>query len=137
MNDLEVLTDSPMWPVVARTAKPPRVRPSIEDVKKPLDECNGRNYRDVRDRAIILTLLRLGLRVSELADMRLSDIEGQATPPTVTVRGKSGKTQTAGQRPHDHRGLGGIVSRRDAPEVWRGGAAAVTQQKNNLLDRFG
>lgn len=45
--------------------------------------------RGLRDRAIIETLYATGLRVSELASMRVDDADGD----TVTVRGKGGKTR--------------------------------------------
>ena len=50
--------------------------------------------RDVRDRAIFLLMLRCGLRVSEVANLRLHDIFWQERPPRACIRGKNSKERS-------------------------------------------
>ena len=46
---------------------------------------------DVRDRAIFLLMLRSGLRVSEVAKLRLRDLFLEEYPPRLRLQGKNGK----------------------------------------------
>jgi site-specific recombinase XerD len=59
---------------------------STEQVEHLLAACEGDSLRRVRDRAIVLLLLRLGLRASDVARMRLRDIDWDQA--TVRVSGK-------------------------------------------------
>lgn len=55
-----------------------------------LDSCDRRTALGRRDYAIILSLLRLGLRRAELASMTLEDLDWRAGQ--VVIRGKGGRT---------------------------------------------
>lgn len=57
------------------------------DVERILAGCNGARPIDLRDRAILLLLARLGLRASEVADLKLGDIDW--SHGTFAVIGKS------------------------------------------------
>lgn len=57
------------------------------DVELVLADCTGARSIDIRDRAILLLLTRLGLRASDVAALKLDDIDW--TQGTFTVIGKS------------------------------------------------
>ncbi|MDK2126237.1 tyrosine-type recombinase/integrase [Parachitinimonas caeni] len=69
-----------------RLAGLPRYLPPAE-VESVLAACTGARSIDIRDRAILLLLARLGLRASDVAALKLSDINW--TQGTFTVIGKS------------------------------------------------
>jgi len=69
-----------------RLATLPRYLPP-EDVERVLFACNGARAIDIRDKAILLLLTRLGLRASDVADLKLDDIDWSRG--TFTVVGKS------------------------------------------------
>lgn len=54
-------------------------------VARLIDSCNKEGRQGWRDRAIILLLLRLGLRAGDIAGMRPTDIDWQEA--TLLVRG--------------------------------------------------
>jgi integrase/recombinase XerD len=62
---------------------------SSADARALLCSCDRRQALGRRDYAIIITLLRLGLRRSELADLRLDDIDWRAGE--LVVRGKAAR----------------------------------------------
>jgi site-specific recombinase XerD len=59
---------------------------SVEQVERLLAACEGASLRRIRDRAVLLLLLRLGLRAGDVARMRLSDLDWDNA--TVRVSGK-------------------------------------------------
>jgi site-specific recombinase XerD len=81
-----------------RRMKAPRVplKPvpvvSVDDVKRLLASSPGRNFTDVRDRAIITTFHCTGLRLSELANITTDDLDLDAR--TIRVLGKGGRYRT-------------------------------------------
>jgi len=68
-----------------RLARLPRCL-SSEEVDRLIAACDGRSPRRLRDRAIILMLVRLGLRAGDVSQLRLSDIDWQCG--TLRVMGK-------------------------------------------------
>jgi len=48
---------------------------SEEHIEKVLNTCGGKDFVDIRDRAIFLTLLDTGLRASELCGISLQDVD--------------------------------------------------------------
>ena len=48
---------------------------TAEDIERVIATCDGSSVRCLRDRAILLLLVRLGLRASDVARLRLSDLE--------------------------------------------------------------
>jgi site-specific recombinase XerD len=60
---------------------------TAQEVDRLVAACNGDSTRDLRDRAIILLLVRLGLRAGDVAQLRLADIEWESG--TLRVSGKS------------------------------------------------
>lgn len=69
-----------------RLATLPRyLRP--EDLERVIAACDGSTARGIRDKAIVLFLARLGLRASDVANLRLHDIEW--SQGTFRVMGKS------------------------------------------------
>ena len=74
--DFGEITDSPM-----RKMKPPHV-PDVpvpvlteEQLKKLVQACEGKDWDDRRDMAVIRLFLDSGMRLSELANLKVSDIE--------------------------------------------------------------
>ena len=59
---------------------------TTEEVVRLIAACDGSSTRCFRDRAIILLLIRLGLRAGDVAQLRLTDIEWERG--TVRVLGK-------------------------------------------------
>jgi integrase/recombinase XerD len=51
--------------------------------------------RDVRDRAMFTLMLRCGLRIAEVAGLKLADLYLQEEYPRVVVHGKGGKERSA------------------------------------------
>lgn len=82
--------------------KPPNVPivppPVLEDdqLNALIKACAGGSFDARRDKAIILVLLDTGVRLSELAGMRLGDVsEGRSPHPwTIVVTGKGNKRRT-------------------------------------------
>ena len=57
-----------------------------EQAGKLIDSCSRNGPQGLRDRAIVLLLIRLGLRAGDIANMRPADIDWQEA--TLVVRGK-------------------------------------------------
>ena len=70
-----------------RSSLPKRI--SRSDARALLDSCDRRRAVGRRDYAAIITLLRLGLRASELAGLTLDDIDWRAAE--LVIRGKGGR----------------------------------------------
>jgi len=70
-----------------RSSLPRGIDPS--DARALLDSCDRRTALGRRDHALLVTLLRLGLRASEVAGLRLDDIDWRAGE--LIVRGKAGR----------------------------------------------
>jgi site-specific recombinase XerD len=76
LMDFDEMEDSPMAKM-----KPPKVPevavPAVSeaDLKKLLKTCDGREYEDRRDNAIIRMFIDTGMRCSELANLRLEDLD--------------------------------------------------------------
>jgi site-specific recombinase XerD len=91
--DEEELDRSPM-----RTMKPPQVPekevPVIpeDDLRKLFKTCKGRTYSDRRDTAILTLFLDTGLRLSELTDRRVGDLDLDMM--VLRVLGKGDKWRT-------------------------------------------
>ena len=86
----EVLTANPM-DKVEKVRVPRKVVEtfSTEQVEAMLATCNGRSFNGIRLRAVILTLLDCGLRVSELCGLSLEDVSWDEG--TLRVMGKGSK----------------------------------------------
>ena len=66
---------------------------SPEEIQKLIDSCKSDSFEDIRNKSIILLLLDAGLRASELADLKLNDIE--LNNKTLVVQcGKGAKART-------------------------------------------
>jgi site-specific recombinase XerD len=76
-------------PAVAhwRLARLPRCL-SAEQVGRLVAACDGTDLRRLRDRAIVLMLVRLGLRSGDVARLRLSDINWNSGTLQVTGKGR-------------------------------------------------
>jgi integrase/recombinase XerD len=70
---------------------------SGDEVERVISSCNGYLF-ELRDRAVILLLARLGLRASEVAHLRFTDIDWR--DGTITVCGK-GRRQESLPLPQD------------------------------------
>jgi len=78
--------------------KPPRLPKyvikifSVEELQDILLACSGRCFRDVRNRAMVLILLDTGIRLAELAGLKMSDINSEGD--LLTVYGKGAKERS-------------------------------------------
>jgi site-specific recombinase XerD len=74
---------------------------SIEQVEQVLGACQGDSLRRVRDRAIVLLLVHLGLRANDVARMCVSDIDWDNATVRVSGKGRYAVTlplpQTVGE----------------------------------------
>lgn len=73
-----------------RSAKLPRSL-DPDDVQRMLAACDRRTLSGCRDFAVITTLARLGLRVAELANLRLDDLRWRAGE--ITIHGKGHRVE--------------------------------------------
>jgi integrase/recombinase XerC/integrase/recombinase XerD len=87
------------WRNPIAKVKPPRVSDEplepapVDAIKAMLATCTSKSYHDLRDRAVLLTLLDTGLRASELVALNVGDLA--APTGSVLVRqGKGGKVRT-------------------------------------------
>jgi len=60
---------------------------AAEDVERVISACNGYSF-ELRDRAVILLLARLGLRASEVAQLKLTDIDWRNGAITLCGKGR-------------------------------------------------
>ena len=58
-----------------------------EDVTRLLNVLNGRDFNSIRNKAILLLALDTGLRLSEIASIKLSDIRNE----TLSIMGEGAK----------------------------------------------
>ena len=72
------------------TKKAPKAPMSYEEAKKLLAACDGAELVDIRDRALIVTALRTGLRRGGLEALTFEGI----APPRITTINKGGDTLT-------------------------------------------
>lgn len=65
---------------------------------RPVNAQDVRNFfgaiKDTRDRAMCTLMLRSGLRIGEVAELRLSDLYLQESPSCMIIRGKGSKERT-------------------------------------------
>ncbi|WP_435171745.1 tyrosine-type recombinase/integrase [Falsirhodobacter sp. 1013] len=75
-------------PAVAHWATTPPIPRAIspEDARQLLAHCSGRTPREIRDRAILLLLARLGLRSGDIVNMTLDDVDWENG--SLRMRGK-------------------------------------------------
>ena len=73
-----------------RLSSVPRFLPT-DDVERVIDSCAGYVF-ELRDRAVLLLLARLGLRASEVAELKFSDIDWRNGG--ITVCGKSRRQES-------------------------------------------
>lgn len=84
-------TKAPVVPVIP----PERLDP--DDIRRLLATCSSSkhtNYRGIRDEAIIRLFATTGLRLAELTNLRLADLELDGVVPFVTVMGKGRKVRS-------------------------------------------
>jgi len=67
---------------------------SDDDLRTLLATCKGASFVDRRDNAIIRLFCDSGLRLSELANLKVTDLELNSDAPTATVMGKGGRERS-------------------------------------------
>jgi len=68
--------------------------------------------QDVRDRAMFVLMLRCGLRISEVANLRLLDLFLDESSPRLVVRGKGSRERSVYLSPQAERALRASLSQR-------------------------
>ncbi|MFN2569440.1 MAG: tyrosine-type recombinase/integrase [Candidatus Dormibacteria bacterium] len=89
---LEALTDLPLAPAVPRAAsRVPSLPKAIDasDVARLLGSCDRQSAVGCRDFAVLSVLARLGIRASELASLRLCDLDWRNGE--MAIHGKGGR----------------------------------------------
>lgn len=87
-----LVSDSPL-----DTVRPPKVPEKViqpfakEELKRMLDLCNGKTALGARNRAVLLLLFDTGLRLSELASIKVSDMDFERG--TILIREGKGQKQ--------------------------------------------
>jgi site-specific recombinase XerD len=116
--------------------KPPRIPdapvpvPSAEDVKKLLATCDPDSFEGRRDAAIIRLFADSGIRLAELTDLTLEDVD--LDTGTVRVLGKGSKVRLASFGAKTGRAIDRYLRKRDAhpdkalPYVWLGRRGRMT-----------
>jgi site-specific recombinase XerD len=93
------ITSSPM----ARM-KPPKVAeqpvpvPTLEDLQRLLEVCAGNDYESRRDAAIIRLFADSGIRLSELSELKVSDIDLSALAVGVVGKGDRYRVASFGRK---------------------------------------
>jgi site-specific recombinase XerD len=82
------------------TMKPPAIPeapvavPDLDEIRRLLKVCEGRDFADLRDTAIITLLFATGIRRAECAGLHLDDVDLAAR--RITVLGKGSRRRTVG-----------------------------------------
>jgi site-specific recombinase XerD len=77
---------------------PPRVSERVtpvlrpDDMRRLLDDCAGRGFADLRDRALVLFLADTGCRVSEVAGLAVTDVDLRERVAHVVGKGNRPRT---------------------------------------------
>lgn len=109
---------------------------SPDDVERLLAAPDVGTPRGLRDRALVELLYATGLRVSELVDLRLTDLQLDAGYLTATGKGQKqrvvpvGEEAAAWMRRYLHDGRPALLGRRQSPRVFvnaRGGGPGITR----------
>lgn len=115
-----------------------------DDTKKVLDACKGGRYVDLRDEAIVRMLYNTGARLSEVANLRVHDVD--LDTDTVHYRGKGSKDRRVRFGPKTGRALSRHLRARSRhagfslPALWlaeRGGRPLSANGVKIMLRRRG
>ena len=77
-----------------KAARTPVSYMSQTAVKALLAQPDAKTMKGIRNRMILILLYDTGVRVQELVDLKVSDLQLQANNPFITVTGKGGKTRS-------------------------------------------
>jgi len=77
-----------------KAARTPVSYMSQTAVKALLAQPDAKTVKGMRNRMILILLYDTGVRVQELVDLKVSDLQLQANNPFITVTGKGGKTRS-------------------------------------------
>jgi len=123
----DIITKSPMTNI-----KPPRIpktKPqpfSLQDIENLLLLCSGNTFLAVRNRAIILLFLDTGLRLAELANIQLRDVDFDRGLIKVIGKGSKERVVRMGKRTQKAL-LHYLLKRNDSyPSLW------VTEERTPL-----
>ncbi|MGI5834971.1 MAG: tyrosine-type recombinase/integrase [Chloroflexota bacterium] len=127
--------------------KPPRVPdkpvPIIaeDDIVAMVHACDGTGFRARRDKAIILVFLDTGVRLEELTNLQIADID--IDKKRITVTGKGNKTRTVGIGTNVAAALNRYLRVRarhrhsELAELWLGPKGAITKSGiSDIVDRI-
>jgi site-specific recombinase XerD len=145
MLDEEEIDQSPMLRV-RQPRTPIKLVPiiSAEDTSKLLDTCKGRDFVHIRDAAIIRLLANTGARLSEVAGLRIDDVE--LPLEAVRYHGKGAKDRRVRLGPRTARALSRYLRSRAShrgsglPDLWlavRGAQPLAANGVKLMLKRRG
>ena len=86
-----LITDNPITRIKAPKTKKKVIQAlTPKEIERLMDSCSGNDVLEVRNKAILSIFLDTGLRVAELADLKISDVD--VNTGSILVRhGKGGK----------------------------------------------
>jgi site-specific recombinase XerD len=118
------------------TMRPPHVpetAPNVytdDEIRRLLAACEGRAFEDRRDMAVVRLFLDTGMRLAELAGLRLADVDFEQNIALVLGKGRRQRACPFGRRTAQalDRYLRARASHRDKdrPEFWLGLAGPMT-----------
>jgi site-specific recombinase XerD len=125
-GEIKVSPMANMKPPAVPVEPPPVLRP--EQLNALIKACSGSDFDARRDKAIVVVLLDTGVRLSELAGMRLVDITPGRTPHpwTIEVTGKGDRKRPvplgkdAALAVHQYLGVRARHHRAGDPWLWLG-----------------
>lgn len=89
-----------------------------EHLPRPVQEADLDRFfgviTDVRDRAVFVLMLRCGLRISEVAELRLTDLYLEEASPRLVARGKGSRERSVYLSPQAERALRAYLDQRPA-----------------------
>ncbi len=131
LGDRGLISISPM-----ATMKAPRIpdRPvpvvGDQDLRTLLNACEGDEFEDVRDRALLRVMIDTGARLSEVTDIGVADLD--LDDSTVTVVGKGRRRRTVPFGPKTTSALADYMEKRrehhrnEMAALWLGTKGALT-----------
>ncbi len=125
------ITSSPMAHMKRPTVpeEPPEVL-SQDNLRRLLKVCEGKDFEDRRDTAIIMLLLDTGMRRGELAGLRVEDVDFDLNTALVLGKGRRPRACPFGRKTAQalDRYLRARARREDAesPYLWLGGKGRLT-----------
>ncbi|WP_406690503.1 tyrosine-type recombinase/integrase [Saccharopolyspora sp. ID03-671] len=113
---------------------------STDDTTRLLESCKGSGFMNLRDQAMIRLYCNTGARLSEVANLRVDDIDWSTD--SLVYHGKGGKTRRVRMGPKTARALSRYLRVRarhtgsELPELWLAERGGVPLRANGIKLRL-